>query len=228
MKPPLKDTESDDSDDDSDEDSDEEDEESEEEEDVTSTPRSTRSRDSRTDSGYSQVKLCDFIPLSSCAHPFVNTQATFTTFTGRGIKEKLQNGYNRPDLKARSKKGKKKDKREKKTGKGRNNQKKARGRSESRKRDNAMRSKSRSRVASRSESPVVERPTWGFGPSRAASRMEEEYLDGYHSDDSVNQRLVELGENGEAINGFLDAGDRRRSKSRDEPSGPGDPAGFYT
>ena len=88
-----------------------------------------------------------------------------------------------------------------------------------------MRSKSRSRVASRSESPVGggggggERPTWGFGPSRAASRMEEEYLDGYHSDDSVNQRLVELGENGEAINGFLDAGDRRRSKSRDEPSG---------
>ena len=79
-----------------------------------------------------------------------------------------------------------------------------------------MRSKSRSRVASRSESPVGgggERPTWGFGPSRAASRMEEEYLDGYHSDDSVN-RLVELGENGEGINGFHD--ERRRSKSRSE------------
>ena len=77
-----------------------------------------------------------------------------------------------------------------------------------------MRSKSRSRVASRSESPVGgERPTWGFGPSRAASRMEEEYLDGYHSDDSVN-RLVELGENGEGINGYHD--ERRRSKSRSE------------
>ena len=67
-----------------------------------------------------------------------------------------------------------------------------------------------------SESPV-ERPTWGFGPSRAASRMEEEYLDGYHSDDSVN-RLVELGENGEAINGYHDSGEHRRSKSRNDPS----------
>ena len=74
-----------------------------------------------------------------------------------------------------------------------------------------MRSKSRSRVASRSESPVGERPSWGFGPSRAASRLEDEYLDGYHSDDSVN-RLVELGENGEAVNGYHD--ERRRSKSR--------------
>ena len=41
--------------------------------------------------------------------------------------------------------------------------------------------------------------------------MEEEYLDGYHSDDSVN-RLVELGENGEAVNGHHY--ERSRSKSR--------------
>ena len=45
-----------------------------------------------------------------------------------------------------------------------------------------MRSKSRSRVASRSESPVGERPSWGFGPSRAASRLEDEYLDGYRGE----------------------------------------------
>ena len=141
----------------------------------------------------------------------MSTQATYSTFNGRGIKEKLQNGYNRPELKLRSKKDKKKNKREKQAGKGRNQEN--RGRSESKKRRDAMRSKSRSRVASRSESPVGERPTWGFGPSRAASRMEDEYLDGYHSDDSVN-RLVELGENGEAVNGFHD--DRRRSKSRNE------------
>ena len=53
LKPPLKDTESEESDEDSD--SEDDDQESEEEDDVTSTPRSTRSRDSRTDSGYSQA-----------------------------------------------------------------------------------------------------------------------------------------------------------------------------
>ena len=66
LRPPLKDTESDDSDSsDSDDDSDEEDAESDEEEVVISSPRSTRSKD--TDSGFSQVKLSDFLPSSSCS-----------------------------------------------------------------------------------------------------------------------------------------------------------------
>jgi hypothetical protein len=34
--------------------------------------------------------------------------------------------------------------------------------------------------------------------------MEEEYFDGYHSDDSVN-RLVELGDDGEPVDGAMSA-----------------------
>ena len=54
-------------------------------------------------------------PFATQAVFLLYMQATYSTFAGRGIKEKLQNGYNRPELKARSKKDKKKIKQEKKT-----------------------------------------------------------------------------------------------------------------
>ncbi len=44
--------------------------------------------------------------------------------------------------------------------------------------------------------------------------MEDDYFDGYHSDDSVN-RLVELGENGEAVSRHRRRTSRERERERD-------------